>query len=197
MNLLIRCAVPADIADLRALMDASVRGLQTNEYTPAQIDSALVSVYGTDSQLIADGTYFVAEVDALSAAHGGGPGAVVARTMVGCGGWSKRRTLFGGDQYAGRADALLDPQRDAAKIRAFFVHPAWARRGVGTRILEASEGAAEAAGFTSFEMGATLSGVPFYLARGYTALDRFAVPLPGGESLAIVRMRKQVSTVEP
>jgi GNAT superfamily N-acetyltransferase len=194
MNLAVRCAVPGDISDLRVLMDASVRGLQTNEYTAAQIDSALVSVYGTDSQLIADGTYFVAEVDALVGGADMGPGSGVVRTIVGCGGWSKRRTLFGGDQYASRADALLDPHQDAAKIRAFFVHPAWARRGIGTRILDASEQAARAAGFTCFEMGATLSGVPFYLARGYTALERFEVPLPGGESLAIIRMRKEATT---
>lgn len=173
----VRPATPEDIPELRTLIDASVRGLQVADYTPAEIDRALATVYGVDTQLIADGTYWVAESDGQ---------------IVGCGGWSKRRTLFGGDQYAGREDSLLDPTRDAAKIRAFFVHPAWARRGVGTHILDACESAAQRAGFTRFEMGATLTGVPFYEARGYTASDRFTAPLAGGESLAIVRMEKQI-----
>jgi GNAT superfamily N-acetyltransferase len=117
--------------------------------------------------------------------------------LVGCGGWSKRATLFGGDQYAGREDALLDPQRDAAKIRAFFVHPEWARCGVGTRILDACERAAAAAGFHRLEMGATLTGVPFYAARGYAELGRLSVPLPDGASLAIVRMGKTIPQAPP
>jgi GNAT superfamily N-acetyltransferase len=132
-------------------------------------------VYGVDTQLIADGTYWVAEMGEI----------------VGCGGWSRRATLFGGDQYAGREDSLLDPTKDAAKIRAFFVHPDWARRGIGTTILDACEGAARAAGFRRFEMGATLTGVPFYEARGYTALETLTVPLPDGASMAIVRMEKR------
>jgi GNAT superfamily N-acetyltransferase len=110
--------------------------------------------------------------------------------VVGCGGWSKRHTLFGGDQFAGREAALLDPAHDAAKIRAFFVHPEWARRGIGSLILAACEHAAFDAGFTRLEMGATLTGVPFYRARGYAERDHFAVELPRGESLAIVRMEK-------
>jgi len=173
----VRPATPEDIPELRTLIDASVRGLQATDYTAAEIDRALATVYGVDTQLIADGTYWVAESDGQ---------------IVGCGGWSKRKTLFGGDQYAGREDSLLDPTRDAAKIRAFFVHPSWARRGVGTHILDACESAAQRAGFTRFEMGATLTGVPFYEARGYTPSDRFTAPLPGGESLAIVRMEKQI-----
>jgi GNAT superfamily N-acetyltransferase len=173
----VRPAISDDIPALRALIDASVRGLQADDYSATEIDRALATVYGVDSQLIADGTYWVAESDGQ---------------MVGCGGWSKRKTLFGGDQYAGREDSLLDPTRDAAKIRAFFVHPDWARRGVGTRILDACEAAARAAGFTRFEMGATLTGVPFYEARGYAVRDRLTAPLPGGESLAIVRMEKTI-----
>src|SRR5260370_29747038 len=92
--------------------------------------------------------------------------------IVGCGGWSKRKTLYGADHCAGREDSLLDPNCDAAKIRAFFVHPDWARRGIGTMILEACESAAGSAGFTQLEMGATLTGVPFYLPRGYEELVR-------------------------
>jgi GNAT superfamily N-acetyltransferase len=174
--MLIRQAVPADVPSLRSLIEASVRGLQTADYTPNQIEGALESVFGVDSQLIADGTYFVAESENSG--------------IAGCGGWSKHRTLFGGDQWTRREDDLLDPKRDAAKIRAFFVHPAWARRGIGTLILEACESAALAAGFTRFEMGATLTGVPLYLARGYIACERLAVPLSNGEALPIVRMEK-------
>ena len=171
----VRIATKDDVPTLRALIDASVRGLQTRDYSAAEIERALATVYGVDTQLIADGTYYVAEESGI----------------VGCGGWSKRATLFGGDQYAGRVDALLDPKKDAAKIRAFFVHPDWARRGIGTKILDACESAARDAGFTRFEMGATLTGVPFYEARGYSPLDRITVPLPGGESMAVVRMEKR------
>jgi GNAT superfamily N-acetyltransferase len=183
MKVRIRKAVPEDIPVLRELIDASVRGLQSLDYTPTQIEAALSTVYGVDSQLIADGTYFVAEAQD---AEPGKP------QIVGCGGWSKRKTLFGGDQYAGREDSLLDPERDAAKIRAFFVHPECARRGLGTLILHACENAAMAAGFTRLEMGATLSGVPFYRARGYYELQNQLVPLGNGEALPIVRMAKKV-----
>ena len=115
-----------------------------------------------------------------------------APLIVGCGGWSKRKTLFGGDQWTGREPALLDPQHDAAKIRAFFIHPSWVRRGIGTLILETCENAAVAAGFTRFEMGATLTGVLLYQARGYVARENLEVPLPNGESLPIVRMEKRL-----
>ena len=136
-----------------------------------------------DSQLIADGTYFVAEeLDSMN-----------DPVIVACGGWSKRKTLYGGDQYAGREDSLLDPARDAAKIRAFFVHPEWARRGIGSMILEACENAAREAGFTRLEMGATLSGVAFYRAKGYVEVENQAVPLGNGETLPIVRMAKRVA----
>jgi len=165
-----------------------VRGLQTRDYTPSQIESALATVYGVDTQLIADGTYLVAEAEG---------GASAAPLIVGCGGWSKRKTLYGGDQWTGREAALLDPQRDAAKIRAFFIHPSWARRGIGSMILEACENAAVAAGFTRFEMGATLTGVPLYQARGYVALENLEVPLANGESLPIVRMEKQMPRTVP
>jgi GNAT superfamily N-acetyltransferase len=178
----IRKAIAADVSRLREVIEASVRSLQAADYSPAQIEGALQSVYGVDSQLIADGTYLVAE-----AATSQNKSEIVA-----CGGWSKRRTLYGGDQYAAREDSLLDPARDAAKIRAFFVHPGWARRGIGSMILEACENAALAAGFTRFEMGATLSGVAFYRAKGYAALENLEVPLGNGGSLPIVRMTKKV-----
>jgi GNAT superfamily N-acetyltransferase len=173
----LRAAVLEDVPVLRALIAASVRGLQAGDYTESQREGALLSVFGVDTQLIADGTYFVAEIDG---------------TIIACGGWSKRKTLFGADHCAGREDSLLDPATDAAKIRAFFVHPDWARRGIGTRVLEACESAAAAAGFTRFEMGATLTGVALYKVRGYRELERIAVPLGNGELLPIVRMEKGI-----
>jgi len=220
----IRPAVPADIPVLRGLIEASVRGLQTQDYTPTQLEGALKSVYGVDSQLIADGTYYVAEASSAEAnladeklaeavlAEATPNEARAAETkapetespetktkpappqsvIVGCGGWSKRKTLYGGDHWTGREDALLDPRHDTAKIRAFFIHPAWARRGIGSMILETCERAARSEGFTRLEMGATLTGVPFYEAKGYVALEHLAVPLADGESLPIVRMAKQM-----
>jgi N-acetylglutamate synthase-like GNAT family acetyltransferase len=188
-NIHIRQAVATDIPVLRELIDASVRGLQAQDYTPTQLESALKTVYGVDSQLIADGTYFAAEVEASAVEP---KIAKRERVIVGCGGWSKRKTLYGGDRWTGREDDLLDPLRDAAKIRAFFIHPQWARRGIGSMILETCEAAARAAGFTRFEMGATLTGVPMYRARGYVELEHLEVPLANGETLPIVRMAKDV-----
>jgi GNAT superfamily N-acetyltransferase len=181
MSIHLRKATPADIPRLQAVIEASVRGLQPDYYSPGQIEGALASVYGVDSQLIADGTYFVAE---FSEAQG-------QVEIAACGGWSQRKTLYGGDRFAGREDSLLDPARDAAKIRAFFVHPRWARRGIGAMILEACEKAAREAGFTRLEMGATLSGVAFYRAKGYAAIENQEVPLGNGASLPIVRMAKE------
>ena len=183
MKIIVRKATLGDVPTIRELIEASVRGLQANDYTPAQIEGALKSVYGVDSQLIADGTYLVAEVAKQGTEE---------PQIVGCGGWSKRKTLYGGDQFAGREDSLLDPARDAAKIRAFFVDPNWARQGIGTLILEACENAAIKAGFKRLEMGATLSGVAFYRARGYVEIEHQSAPLGNGETLPIVKMGKLV-----
>lgn len=184
----IRLAVPADVSVLRNLIDASVRGLQAGDYTPAQLEAALETVYGVDSQLIADGTYFAVESESEQ-----GPENKSGCIIVGCGGWSKRKTLYGGDVWRQREDTLLDPRTDAAKIRAFFVHPDWARRGIGSLILEACESAAKSAGFTRLEMGATLTGVPFYRCRGYEALESLEVPLSEGLSMPILRMAKALT----
>ena len=181
MNVRLRKAVAEDIPHLRKVIEASVRGLQKGDYSPAQIEGALGSVYGVDSALIADGTYFVAEMADAAGMQ-----------IVACGGWSKRKTLYGGDQYSGREDSLLDPARDAAKIRAFFVHPDCARQGIGSRILEECESAAIEAGFRRLEMGATLSGVAFYRAKGYVEIEKQNVPLLNHEQLPIVRMAKEV-----
>src|SRR5580693_4448486 len=171
MSICIRVATPEDVPVLRELIEVSVRKLQAEDYTVAQREAALRTVFGVDSQLIADGTYLVAEATDREGADQEKP------AIAGCGGWSKRKTLYGGDRWTQREDSLLNPEKDAAKIRAFFVHPAWARRGVGTLILEACESAAKAAGFTRLEMGATLTGVPFYRVKGYIELEHLAVPL--------------------
>lgn len=171
----------ADVPVLTRLIELSVRGLQSQDYSPAQIELALKHVYGVDTQLIADGTYFAAETIGDQ-----------APLLLGCGGWSKRKTLFGGDAWNAREDSLLDPRREGAKIRAFFVHPDWARHGIGTMILDACETAARAAGFARCEMGATLTGVPFYKKKGYEEREPLEAPLPGGASLPIIRMTKHL-----
>src|SRR5438128_3860362 len=176
----VRLATPTDIPALGTLIESSVRILQANDYTPKQIEGALGTVLGLDTQLIADRTYFVAETADEYA----------AKTIVACGGWSNRKTLFGSDHAAVREPEFLNPATDAAKIRAIFVHPDWARRGLGTLLLETCENAAKAAGFTRFEMGSTLTGVPLYKLRGYRVIEPIAVPLGNGESLPVIRMTK-------
>jgi N-acetylglutamate synthase-like GNAT family acetyltransferase len=192
----IRKAVAADVPVLRQLIEASVRELQAEDYTPAQMEGALDSVFGVDSQLIADGTYLVAEARTVNAtlavenaADGKTPGS--KWVIAGCGGWSKRKTLYGSDHWAGRENTLLDPKRDAAKIRAFFIHPAWARRGIGSKILEACEARAREAGFTSYEMGATLTGAKLFGTKGYVTIENIEVPLKNGLTLPVIHMAKR------
>jgi GNAT superfamily N-acetyltransferase len=179
----IRIAREDDIPALHALIEASVRGLQAGDYTPAQIEGALGTVLGLDTQLIRDRTYFVVEARDASGKS----------SLAGCGGWSKRRTLFGSDHASLREPDLLDPVTDAAKIRAIFIYPDFARRGLGSLILAHVEAAAQAAGFRRFEMGSTLTGVPLYRLKGYVEIERIAVPLHNGEALPIVRMIKSGS----
>jgi GNAT superfamily N-acetyltransferase len=179
----LRLASSEDIPALRELIDTSVRVLQRADYSAEQLEAALGTAYGVDTQLIADGTYYVAEVAV------GADGRVIAA----CGGWSMRKTLYGSDHGPYRDSGLLDPARDAAKIRAFFVHPEWARRGIASLILKTCEDAAYERGFRRFEMGATLTGVPMYTARGYAKGEEIDVPLPGGLSLRVVRMAKRVA----
>jgi GNAT superfamily N-acetyltransferase len=191
-NIHLRLAVPEDVPTLRELIDRSVRGLQTLDYTPAQIEGALQTVFGVDSQLIADGTYIVAEAAPNAIEHAEAKNAQPGLMIVGCGGWSKRKTLYGSDHWTEREDVLLDPRRDAAKIRAFFIHPDWARRGVGSMILQACEDAARSAGFTRYEMGATLTGAKLFAVKGYAAVKRISIPLVNGEALPVIHMEKQV-----
>jgi GNAT superfamily N-acetyltransferase len=175
----LRKAQPADIPALHELIALSVHGLMTAVYAPSQVQSALGTWLGVDSQLVSDGTYFIVEAE-----QGG------ATVIVGCGGWSKRKTPYGSDHRPGREDTTLDPAADAAKIRAFFVHPDWARQGIGSLILDECEKAARRAGFAKFEMGATLSGVPLYEKHGYVGQESVELPLPNGETLRILRMTK-------
>ncbi len=177
----IRPATPADIPALADLIEQSVRQLQVNDYSPTQIDASIGSAFGIDRQLLADQTYFVATpIDDPT-------------QLVACGGWSYRRTLCGSDQLTNRDNTSLDPATDFAKIRAIFVHPAWSRRGLGTLILKHCENAAQAAGFTRFEMGSTLTGVPLYSLKGYIERERIGIPLPNGEDLEVVVMKKSLT----
>lgn len=178
-TLTIRVATPLDIPAAQAVIAESARRLQAGDYTAQQIESAIQNVYGVDSRLVADGTYFVVEDVAGSDPR-----------IVGCGGWSKRRTLYGGDNWRDRTDDALDPQRDAAKIRAFFIHPDYARQGIGTMLLAACENGAREAGFSRFEAGATLTGVKLFSARGYTAVREMIVPLEDGVSIPVMHMIK-------
>lgn len=177
MDWSLRLACDPDIPELEALVERSVRELQSACYSAAQMDGALGSVFSVDRQLIRDKTYFVAEQD----------GAIIA-----CGGWSKRESLFGSDATRAVEDALLDPLKDAARIRAFFVHPKHARHGFGRAILVACEDAIRAARFRSIELVATLPGVPFYRAFDYQAGERYEVPLVNGLRLPVVLMSKDL-----
>lgn len=173
----VRPARTEDVPALERLIAASARALGEGYYTAAETEAAIAHVFGVDSKLVADGTYLVAEDD--------------AGTLLGSGGWSRRRTLFGGDRFAGREAGLLDPAREAARIRAFFVGPDAARRGVGAALLAACEDAALAAGFAEAALMATLPGVPFYAARGYVATDATTVDA-GGVPLRFVAMNKRL-----
>jgi GNAT superfamily N-acetyltransferase len=182
-RLRLRLATGEDIPALRELIDVSVRVLQRADYSLEQLEAALGTAYGVDTQLITDGTYYVVE-----AVTGAGE-----KVFAACGGWSMRKTLYGSDHGPYRDSGLLDPAQDAAKIRAFFVHPEWVRCGIATLILKTCEDTAYARGFRRFEMGATLTGVPMYAARGYVKGEEIDVPLPGGLSLKVVRMSKRVA----
>jgi len=170
----VRPATPGEAPVLQMLIDASARGLSRGHYDDEQVEAAVRKVFGIDSELIEDGTYLVAEVN----------GEIVA-----CGGWSWRSTLFGGDQFVGRATGFLDPARDPARIRAFFVAPGWARQGVGTALLRASEDRAREAGFGAAQLMATLPGQPFYAAHGYVVGEPLTLDLDGVK-LPFVTMTK-------
>jgi GNAT superfamily N-acetyltransferase len=173
----IRLATMDDVGVLEVLIPLSVRTLQAAYYSPAQMEAALGPVFGVDRQLISDGTYFAVE-------RGG--------QVIGCGGWSRRRAVFGGDSARVGEDTALDSAKDSARIRAFFVHPDWARRGVGRAVLMACEAAIRAAGFRDAVLVATLAGEPLYAACGYSVEERYEVALGDGLALPVVRMGKRL-----
>jgi GNAT superfamily N-acetyltransferase len=176
----LRAAQSGDISELEALIERSVRALLAGDHSPEAIERSLQLVFGVDRQLIADGTYFVI-------ADGAEP--------VACGGWSFRKTLFGADNMHARDDAQLLPGRDAARIRAMFVAPEQVRRGLGSRLLDHCEAAAEAHGFDRVELGATLAGERLYARRGYQPLERLDTPLGAGLSLPVIRMEKRLAAI--
>lgn len=171
-----RVALLSDIPALEALIPVSARGLRGGYYLPEQTEGAIGTVFGVDSQLIRDGTYFVATAESR---------------VVGCGGWSKRKTTYGGDSAKRGDDPLRDPSCEPAMIRAFFVHPESARQGIGREILRLSETAARAAGFRDLEIVATLPGEPLYAACGYVGVERFEISLVNGALLPVVRMKRR------
>ncbi len=178
MTYSLRKAVPADVAAIMELIVESVKGLSSFDYSSRQIELSIGSVFGVDLELIEDGTYFVAESEG---------------NIVGCGGWSRRKTLYGSSTYSHSRNAEpLDPTTDPAKIRAFFIHPDSARKGVGTAILDACEREAKAAGFGSAEMMSTLPGVRLYSVRGYAAGERIQIPVGHGIEIECLRMSKNL-----
>jgi GNAT superfamily N-acetyltransferase len=178
MSISLRKATPADVPILRDLIARSARGLSTEEYRPAQVEGALRGAFGVDSQLLEDQTYFVAEDNGV---------------IVGCGGWSYRATLFGGDARGDRDASPLDPRIHAAKIRAFFVDPSQARRGIGTLLLERCEQEAKRHGFSQVELMATLPGVKLYAARSYVGTEPVSFDVGSGESIEFLPMRKTLT----
>ena len=183
MDIHIRLACIEDIPDVASLIPISARTLQASYYTTAQIEGALGTVFAVDRQLIEDKTYFIVES---------------ASQIVGCGGWSRRSTAYGCNlSKTGADEGLLDPAFHAAKIRAFFVHPAWARRGIGTQIMRQCELAALAAGFQTIEIVATLAGEPLYFRFGYQTIDRFEISLPNNHTLPVVKMSKKFAEAQP
>ena len=178
MEYIIRQATLADRDAIGQLIAESARGLSRNDYSDAQIEAAIATVFGVDTDLIEDGTYFVADSSGV---------------LIGCGGWSRRKTLFGGDQYRTRDASYLDPKSEAAKIRAFFVHPAHARKGVAQAILSRCESEAAAHGFRAVELMATLPGLKFYKAAGYAEQGSYELELIAGVKLELVPMRKELS----
>jgi GNAT superfamily N-acetyltransferase len=172
----IRLATLEDRSRIQQLIVESARGLSREHYSDVQIEAALATTFGVDTSLIEDGTYFVAEDQGM---------------LVGCGGWGKRRTLYGGDQATTRDTSYLDPATDAARIRAFFVHPDHARKGIAQALLAKCESEAMANGFRTIELLSTLPGIKFYKACGFSEQGTFELELIEGVKLEFVPMRKE------
>ncbi|MDR3442244.1 MAG: GNAT family N-acetyltransferase [Legionella sp.] len=175
----IRLANTNDVNLLNKLIAVSARELSRDIYSEQEIEGAIKYIFGVDTQLIDDGTYFVI---------------IKEGEIAGCGGWSKRKTLFGGNQFSGREEAVyLDPSKDAAKIRAFFIHPQFARQGLGSMLLKHCENEARLNGFTQLEMMATLPGVKLYKTLVYKEVSEEVIMLPNNTSLSFVRMTKNLT----
>jgi GNAT superfamily N-acetyltransferase len=177
MDYVIRKATLADRPTIAQLIKDSARSLSRADYSDEQIEGAIATVFGVDTNLIIDETYFVADC---------------AGTLIGCGGWSKRKTLFGGDQYSARDPGELDPKTEPARIRAFFIHPQHARKGVARAILEACESEARACGFQALELMSTLPGIKLYRACGYQGEDRVELEVGEGVTIELLPMRKEL-----
>src|SRR5829696_2164382 len=178
MNFAIRKATLDDHSQIELLIARSVRGLSGDDYNERQIELSINSVFGVDTDLIKDNTYFVPVADG---------------EIIGCGGWSKRKTLYGASVYKSSRDTSeLDPKTDAAKIRAFFIAPQWARKGVGTAILESCEQEAKSFGFQNAEMMATLPGVKLYEVRGYHGHESVDIEIGENETLVCIKMEKEL-----
>lgn len=176
---MLRVAISDDIPELERLVARSGIALSAGFYTPEQAEAITRHVFGVDTQLIDDGSYYLIEHDG---------------DIVACGGWSARQTLFGADRTKTGPDPLLDPATEPARIRAFFVDPTMARRGLGRRLIAHCSAAAAAAGFRSFELAATMPGVPLYLASGFVIVDEFTITLPENVIVPLARMRREIST---
>ena len=184
MDYEVRKATLADSDAITRLIADSARHLSRQEYSDRQIEAAIASVFGVDTDLIHDGTYFVADKDG---------------TLIGCGGWSRRKKLYGGDQFSpfSHSDAgYLDPEHDPARIRAFFVHPQHARKGVARALLSVCERAALDHGFRALELMATLPGIKFYEASGFVRKGSFDLELADGVKLQLVPMRKELRRID-
>jgi GNAT superfamily N-acetyltransferase len=179
LETIIRLATRPDIPALDRMITVSARALGREFYSDAETEAAIAHVFGVDSSLVEDGTYLMAEVDGV---------------LAGCGGWSRRLTLFGGDRFAQRLEGFLDPETQAARIRAFFVEPAFARKGVGSLILSACETAARNAGFSATTLMATLPGVPFYRAHHYAETQRIMLDLDG-INVPFVEMHRRLAAL--
>jgi GNAT superfamily N-acetyltransferase len=175
-----RLATLAELPELERLMDASIRTFLGARLDAAQVEASF-DIMGVDTQLVVDGTYFVIEC---------------GDRIVGCGGWSRRATMFGGDHTAGRDTRLLDPAAEPARVRAMYTHPDFARRGVGRLVLSLCEAAAAREGFRSLELVATVAGEPLYLACGYVLGERINVPTSKGVTIPLARMTKSIARQE-
>lgn len=179
-----RIALKADTEAIKRLMRAAITENMKSFLSASEIEAAKETM-GVDKTLIEDGTYFLIEAEQEG-----------ETVLVGCGGWGKRKTLYGGDHTVGRDDSLSDPSLDAARIRAMYTHPQWTRRGIGTLLLDLGENSARLAGFKAIELGSTVPGEPLYLARGYVEVERKVVKGANGSDNTVIKMVKSLTCID-